>query len=298
LTKRVIAIVGPKGGVGKSNIAANLAIALAQMGRKVTAVDLDLGGANLHIILGIRDFKVSLDDFVLKKVKNLKDVTIDTGIKNLDVICGGSKIPDIANMPFQQKIKLISHLLKLESDVIIMDLAAGSSFNVVDFLFIADKGLLVTTPELTSLMKVYGFIKASVFRMLSFHFKSENTGQLMALLEKAKDFDANPQLNTIDCLLAEADKINPEYVISAKEKLARFIPNVVINMVKSPREGQVGGVIQNLLKHYLSIECNIIAAIPEDAAVRKALNMLKPVMTTEPDSEFAKALRRLAGNCI
>jgi len=298
LTKRVIAIVGPKGGVGKSNIAANLAIALAQMGRKVTAVDLDLGGANLHIILGIRDFKVSLDDFVLKNVKNLQDVTIDTGIKNLDVICGGSKIPDIANMPFQQKIKLISHLLKLESDVIIMDLAAGSSFNVVDFLFIADKGLLVTTPELTSLMKVYGFIKASVFRMLTFHFKSENTGELTGLLDKAKDFDANPQLNTIDSLLAEADKINPEYVISAKEKLARFIPNIVINMVKSPREAQVGGVIQNLLKHYLSIECNIMTAIPDDASVRRSLNLLKPVMLTEPDSEFAKALRRLAGSCI
>jgi flagellar biosynthesis protein FlhG len=298
LTKKVIAIVGPKGGVGKSNIAANLAISLARMGRKVTAVDLDLGGANLHIILGIRDFKVSLDDFVLKKVKNLKDVTIDTGIKNLDVICGGSKIPDIANMPFQQKIKLISHLLKLDSDVIILDLAAGSSFNVVDFLFIADKGLLITTPELTSLMKVYGFIKASVFRMLTFHFKTENTGELMELLEKAKDFDANPQLNTIDFLLAEADKINPELVKSAKEKLARFIPSIVINMVKSTREAQVGIVIQNLLKHYLSIECNIMAAIPEDAAVRRALNLLKPVVIAEPDSEFSKAIGRLAGNCI
>jgi flagellar biosynthesis protein FlhG len=120
----------------------------------------------------------------------------------------------------------------------------------------------------------------------------------MELLEKAKDFDANPQLNTIDFLLAEADKINPELVKSAKEKLARFIPSIVINMVKSTREAQVGIVIQNLLKHYLSIECNIMAAIPEDAAVRRALNLLKPVVIAEPDSEFSKAMGRLAGNCI
>src|SRR5208283_5286354 len=173
MSKKVIAIVGPKGGIGKSTISSNLAVALANMGKKVIAVDLDLGGANLHILLGIKKFAHSLDDFVLKKVVGLDEVLIGTGIYNLQLICGGANIPDIANMPFQQKMKLINHLLKLESDIVIMDLAAGSSFNVIDFLLIANQQLMITSPESPSLIKVYSFIKACVFRLLTFHFKSE-----------------------------------------------------------------------------------------------------------------------------
>ncbi|MBF0319567.1 MAG: AAA family ATPase [Nitrospirae bacterium] len=297
MPKKVIAIVGPKGGVGKSTISANLAIAIAATGKKTIAVDLDLGGANLHVILGIRNYTYSLDDFVLKNIKTLGEALIVTEVPNLRLICGGSKIPDIANMPFQQKLKLIGHMLKLDCDVVIIDLAAGSSYNVVDFLFIAQTGLLVTTPEVTSLMKAYGFIKSAIFRLLTFHFKARHTERLMALMEMAKDTDANPNLNTIEKFLKEAEKIDMEIANSARKKIERFTPSFVINMVQSTRDVNTGAVIQNLVKHYTNIEAKVMQSLPNDEAVKRALFKTKPVMLCEPMSPFAIGIKELAYKC-
>lgn len=298
MAKKVIAIVGPKGGVGKSTISANLAIAIAATGKKTIAVDLDLGGANLHVILGIRSYTYSLDDFVLKHIKTLDKALIETDIPNLKLICGGSKIPDIANMPFQQKVKLIQHISKLDCDVVILDLAAGSAFNVVDFLFIAQVGLLVTTPEVTSLMKAYGFIKTAIFRLLTFHFKDKYTEQFMELLDKAKDVDANPTLNTIEKFLKEAEKIDVEVVEKARKKIASFAPSFVINMVQSARDINTGMVIQNLVKQYTNLNTKVMITLPADEAVKRALFKTKPAVLSEPMSPFSVAIKELAYKCL
>lgn len=298
MSKKVIAIVGPKGGVGKSTISANLAIALAGMGKKVIGVDLDLGGANLHILMGIKNLKDTLDDFILKKVKTLEEVILETGTEGLRLICGGSNIPDIANMPFQQKMKLINHVKKLESDIVLLDLAAGSSFNVVDFLMIADQSLLVTSPEMPSLLKAYTFIKSCVFRMLTFHFKEAGVHEALELLEKAKDPEANPHLKTVDNIMDEACKINPDSVAAAKEVLAGFKPNILINMVQSAGDTKVGDVVQAMLRQYLGIHTSIVTPLPADIMVKKAVMQNKPLLFVAPESEFAMAIRKLAQQCV
>ena len=298
MSKKVIAIVGPKGGIGKSTISSNLAVALANMGKRVIAVDLDLGGANLHILLGIKHFDRSLDDFIMKKMASLDEVLIGTGIYNLQLICGGANIPDIANMPFQQKMKLINHLLKLESDMVILDLAAGSSFNVIDFLLIANQQLLITSPEPPSLIKVYSFIKSCVFRLLTFHFKSEEAHDALDILAKAKDLDAHPHLKTVGNILDEVANINPAAVESARKMLDKFRPNIVINMVQAAEEVKAGTVIRSMLEQYLSISSSLVTTIPTDTMVRKALFKNEPMMLAYPGSAFSVAVRKLAEQCV
>lgn len=295
---KIIAIVGPKGGIGKSTVSSNLAIALAEIDKRVIAVDLDLGGANLHILLGIKQYKQTLDDFILKKVDNLNEILIDTGIKNLKLISGGANIPDIANMPFQQKMKIINHLLKLDSDIVILDLSAGSSFNVIDFLLIANQQLIITTPESPSLIKVYGFIKSTVFRMLNFHFKNIDSQDGIDLLAKAKDTDNYPNLKTIDGIFKELSKTNEGAFVSAKEVLDKFKPNIVINMVHKADEAKAGNVISTMLKQYLNVTSSVVTTIPTDEMVRRALFKNKPMMLIYPGSEFSLAVKRLAELCI
>ena len=205
--KNITAILGPKGGVGKSTISANLAIALSHLGKRVVAVDLDLGASNLHAMFGMRGSSKSLSDFIHNRVKNLTEVISTTPIGDLGIICGGDD-PGIANMPYQKKLKLIRHLSSLHYDQILLDLAPGTSFNVLDFSIIAKQALLVTTCEVPSLLNVYSFIKSALFRRLTFFFKQTKSVELLELLDQAKHSEEHPHLKTMEGFFSEAEKVD------------------------------------------------------------------------------------------
>ena len=291
--KNITAIAGPKGGVGKSTISANLAIALSRLGKRVIAVDLDLGASNLHAIFGMRDSKYSLDDFIQNRVNNLTDIILDTEIDNVGIICGGD-VPGIANMPYQKMMKLIRHLSKLDCTLAILDLAPGASHNVVDFSIIAQETLLVTTAEMLSLLNVYSLIKTVVFRRLNLFFKHKRCSELLELLERAKDPDNHPNLKSMEGFFREARDINSDVTDSAKEILSGFKPFLVVNRVRTKKDANAGGVIQNIMKQYLSIESAVIMTIREDDAVGNAIARMKPIMVEAPDSPFCRDIEEIA----
>ena len=130
---KVWSIGGGKGGVGKSLVTANVSICLALMGYKVIAIDLDLGGANLHTCLGIPIPERTLSDYLSKKVRDLKDLVTPTPIQNLSIISGAQDDVGIANLKQMQKAKILSKLSELDADFILLDLGAGTTFNTLDF---------------------------------------------------------------------------------------------------------------------------------------------------------------------
>jgi flagellar biosynthesis protein FlhG len=288
-----LAIVGPKGGVGKSIISANLAIALSNTGRRVIAVDLDLGAANLHAILGVRETKYTLDDFVMNKVSDLSRVVSETGIKNLGMISGGD-VPGIANMPYQRKMKLIGHLLKLDSEIIILDLGAGASNNVVDFVIIAKRGLIVTTPEVPSLLNVYSFIKTTIFRRLAFHYRHNSSSGMLDLLEKARNPEKYPRLKMMEGFLEEARKIDAKSAESTSKILEGFFFAIVVNRVQRLADEKAGTVIQHLMREYLNISSSTIMTIREDGAVRNAVAKMRPIMIENPTASFCLDIMQIA----
>ena len=291
--KNITAILGPKGGVGKSTISANLAIALSRMGKKVVAVDLDLGASNLHAIFGMRGSSKSLSDFIQNRVKNLADVISTTSIGDLGIICGGDD-PGIANMPYQKKMKLIRHLSSLNYDRVLLDLAPGTSFNVLDFSIIAQQSLLVTTCEVPSLLNVYSFIKSALYRRLTFFFKRNECFELLELLNQAKESEKYPHLKTMEGFFSEARQMDSAATDSARKILTRLRPFVVVNRVRTDKDARVGEVIKNLLKEYLSIETAVIMTIREDAAVGDAIAKLSPVMLDAPGSPFSEDIQKIA----
>ncbi len=133
---RVWAIGGGKGGVGKSVFAANLATQLARNGSRVALVDGDLGGANLHTLLGVPSPDTNLSDFISKRVATLGEVMTPTSIENLWLVSGAKALVETANLNFGQKSKLLRHINQLDADHVILDLGAGSTFNVLDFFLV------------------------------------------------------------------------------------------------------------------------------------------------------------------
>lgn len=154
---RIISITSGKGGVGKTNIAVNLGLAYAKIGKSVVIIDADLGLANANIILGTTP-QYNLYH-VIRKKKHMKDIIIDTsyGIK---LVAGASGFSEIANMTEEDRTHFINELYELSNaDIIIIDTSAGISRNVLSFLEASDEVVVVTTTEPTSIADAYGIIK-------------------------------------------------------------------------------------------------------------------------------------------
>lgn len=135
-------------GSGKSLITSSLGICLSRAGKEVLLVDADLGGANLHSCLGTPYPNVTLSDFIRKKVPDIKDVIINTGIPNLRLISGAEDYLEVANTSYTQKIRLLRQLISLDTEYILLDLGAGTAFNTLDFFLIANDGIIIVTPSL------------------------------------------------------------------------------------------------------------------------------------------------------
>ena len=163
---KIWAIGGGKGGVGKSLMTANISICLALMGHKVVAIDLDLGGANLHTCLGVPIPEKTLSDYFDKKVPDLAQLQTPTLIDNLSIISGARDSSNSANMKQVHKTKILSTLRKIKGDFIILDLGAGTAANTLDFFIVADKGILTVLPEPTSIENTYRFIKSVYHRKI------------------------------------------------------------------------------------------------------------------------------------
>ena len=156
---RVLAVTSGKGGVGKTNIAANLALCLSASGKKVILVDADLGLANLDVILGMRARQTLAQ--VIEGKRRIDEI-IERGPGGLGLICGVSGLTQLADLNEFQRQRLIQELSLLEhqADMIIVDTGAGLSRNVLSFCDAADHVLVVTTPEPTSLTDAYAVIKS------------------------------------------------------------------------------------------------------------------------------------------
>lgn len=155
---RVITVTSGKGGVGKSSISVNLAIALSQRGRRVVVLDADFGLANVEIMLGIHP-RYNLADLMFHG-KSIKDI-ITYGPENVGFISGGSGIEEMSNLTREQVFMLIHKLGELDrlADVVIVDTGAGIGSSVLEFVAASSEVLLVTTPEPTSITDAYALLK-------------------------------------------------------------------------------------------------------------------------------------------
>jgi flagellar biosynthesis protein FlhG len=154
---RIITITSGKGGVGKTNVSVNMALAYARMGKKVVVMDADLGLANVNVILGkVPKFNLY---HVIRKQKTMKDIMEETEY-GIFIVAGASGFSKIANLNEEERQNFINELDTLSNaDIIIIDTSAGVSDNVLDFVAAADDAVIITTPEPTAITDAYGIVK-------------------------------------------------------------------------------------------------------------------------------------------
>ena len=292
---RVFAVGGGKGGIGKSLVSANLGIALAQRGARVVLVDCDLGGANLHTCLGLPQPKVSLSDFVERRVKTLEEIVVPTGQERLSLISGAADALDAANPKHAQKSKLIRHLRTLDVDYVLLDLGAGTSFNVIDFFLAADSGIVVLLPEPTSIENAYRFIKAAFFRRLQVIAPDDDFAERVGQALSPRDGTAG---RTPWDVVAELRTATPEAAARLEQALSGFKPLLVVNQARTRMDFDVGPTVAAAWKKFFGLELGFLGAVPHDDAAWQAVRARKALLVGAPDSAAASAVLRVAENLI
>ncbi len=154
---RIIAITSGKGGVGKTNMAVNMAIAYAQLGKKVILIDGDLGMANVNVLLNVVPQYNLMQ--VINRQKTMSEIILDTEV-GIKFIAGANGFSKIANLSLEELDYFAKQFAQLgNADIIIIDTGAGIANNVLQFVAAADEVYVVTTPEPTAITDAYGMIK-------------------------------------------------------------------------------------------------------------------------------------------
>lgn len=296
IVRKMWSIGGGKGGTGKSFVSLSLGIRLAKMGRRVVIIDADLGGANMHTLLGIRYPDYTLNDFLKRRIENLNEVSIETSIQNLKLISGGDDILYLANPKFSQKARILRSLDKLDADYILLDLGAGSSFNILDFFIFTQGKVVIVSPFPTSIQNAYGFIKSALYRRLGQVFSKND--QILSLIKKSIDPGSEEKINSIFELAATVDKIDRESASIMGQVVGDFKIKLIVNMAKSEEDAKVGDIIKIVSDKYLGINVDVLKPIPFDRQVEKSIILTNPLLLNETGSKIAISIYEIALNIL
>jgi flagellar biosynthesis protein FlhG len=289
--RKVMAIASGKGGVGKTILTASLGVGLAALGKEVILIDADFGGANLHTCMGFLEPKYTFLDYYTMERETLEDIILDSPIVNLKLISGACGTLGIANPKYSQKQKLIRDLKNLKADYVIMDLAAGTSYGVIDFFLAVDEGIVITTPEPTAIQEAFDFIKLCLIRKLQQVFRNES--EILSLLEIERFNNLTHLTVPIPSLLEKARQTSAEIMKRVEDELNSFRPRLILNMVMEPDEIKEGMAIKTAAAELLSIDLDYIGYIEYDESMRQSVKGLRPFILHNPGSAASRSLAKI-----
>jgi len=295
---RIIPIASGKGGVGKSLVAANLGIAMAQAGQRVVLADLDLGASNLHLVLGHHSPQTGIGTFLNNNKTNFNDVIADTDVRGLRFIPGDNEIPGTANLSASQLKSLVKRLLALkeDTDILILDLGAGTHKSILDFFLLSNQGIVVSAPAVTAVLNAYVFLKNAVFRLMFNSFSKDSEAR--AYLEKLRKDGAGHQKLYIPKILPQIKKLDHVSYEKFKSRLDQLYPRLIMNLVDEPKNAEVAMKIRRSCEEYLDLKIEHMGIIYRDVIQDTALSSRLPITLYKPQSILSQAIYRIADKIL
>jgi flagellar biosynthesis protein FlhG len=295
---RIIPVASGKGGVGKSLIAANLGVAFAQAGQRVVLADLDLGASNLHLVLGHHSPRNGIGVWLNDIKSDFNGVIAETDVRGLRFIPGDTEIPGTANLKVFQLKALVKRFmaLKAETDILILDLGAGTHQSILDFFLLSGQGIVVSAPAVTAVLNAYVFLKNTVFRLMYTTF-AKGTGA-RAYLEQTRKDGAGPQKLYIPRLLPEIRKRDAESYGKFMNHMSRLHPRLIMNMIEDPKDADVAMKIRRSCEEYLDLKIEHLGVVYRDSLQDTALSSRLPVLLYKPQSVLSQAIYRIADKIL
>ena len=299
--KRIIAVGGAKGGIGKSVFAANLGMMLSSRGYRTLMVDLDLGGSDLHIYLGHkRTPEVTLNDFLNRKVTSLNNTV--TEYENGPMLIAGD-IGELgaANIPFQRKMRLIEKIREMNADYIILDLGGGTDFNTLDFFLAADLGIVLTTLDQSAYIEAYAFIKTALQRKLNRLFSTDSpfperrNTLLKTIVADGTRTPEKDNPKTISALLEKIAIEDPVSLPLVSDEILRFSPCLVVNHCFDQTAAvRIASTIQSIASQRLSVDVNHVGTISKHRSIEQSTSYVHhPIVSRQGSGPFVSEMESI-----
>ena len=284
LRHKIWAVAGGKGGVGKSLMASSLAIGLTVLGKRVVLVDLDLGGANLHTLLGSREPDKTLFDFFTGQASSLEEIITKTDIQRLFLISGKSGALGGPHISSELKKRVCEELKMLDADYVILDIGAGSTFDQLDFYNEADYGIIVTMPEPHAIQDAFHFIKTALLRKIYLHFSDR------LVIQDYYEQGKFAQVNDMAAFLTDIKSIDPLLFKELYYFASSCCPKIILNQVMKHNEIEDGYFILKTLKDMLQVNGQLLGYVFFDPEVRLSTQKLKPFLIHKSKSKAATCI--------
>lgn len=288
----VLPVGGGKGGIGKSVLTANLGLALARLEHRVIVIDADLGGSDLHNLLGQDNERPGLGEVLTGQAADVRQVVHPILEPRFSFVPGDALVVATANPSFQKKRKLLHRIKALEADFVLLDLGAGTAITVMDFFLTSPVSLLVMLPERPAVLSAFNFLKNAVFRALNRIFRGNaKTG---AVLASYQERSRGPGAMKMADLLAALDKAASGEGSRAKRAVERWRPKLVLNRVRLMDDFVYAHQLERWARDDLGLLIEVAAFLPEDEVVREAGAQNLPALDLDPRAPFCRAVALLA----
>jgi flagellar biosynthesis protein FlhG len=265
------------------------------MGRQVVLVDADLGGANLHTRLGLPTPPRTLGDFLQGRSSSLEEVLTSTPTLGLRLISGAADLLCAPNIDRVQKTRMMSEIRALDADVVLIDLGAGTSDNILDFFLLSDVSILLVVPEPASIQNGYRFVKSALYRRLR---AAAATGRVRGLVESALDPKGPLGIRTPADLIARVEAEDLDAAAALRREVAAFQPRFVVNEVRDEADVAVGHQLVATRVRHLGLRASYAGFVHHDDAVWQAVRRGRPFMSDAPTSRAAEGIRRLTRGLV
>lgn len=290
--RKTIAIAGGKGGVGKSVLASNLARILGAISGDAVAVDLDLGGSNLHTYLGIRNTNAGIGNFLADRRLPFAKLIAHTQYQGLRFVPGDVLVSGVADVAAAQRKRICEAVEAIEATYTIIDLGSGSNAGVVDFFRIANGGVVVTTPQPQAVLNAFGFLKNVAFATIT--EVAQGNRRATTLLNKVMHDKVPGSTPPLSYVLEEVRDIDRRLAAKMQKAIDAVKPQLIVNMMRTPGEFDSVRNLGQLIKTNLGIELSCLGAVFFDDQVNDASSERTPITQKAPSSLIGRQLVRIA----
>ncbi len=287
---RFIAVGGGRGGVGKSLVAANLAVYFAQLGKSVVLVDADAAGANLHSHFGLRaaSFEPDVDEGGFEAIAR---ALVPTAIPGLSLLPAAhdAVTPGLA-LRAGRKMRWLAGLRALPAEYLVIDVGPGHGDFAVDLMLAADIPIAVTVPEPPAVEGTYRFLRAAYRRRLR---RAVSRDRLRcSLVERAMvELGALPSPIDLVRKLARMDKTLAEM---AWAEASQMRVQLVVNQTRVRTDAELGAWMSSLSSRHYGVALDELGHIEQDDTVWLTVRRNKPLLVDSPASKSARNVERIA----